>query len=461
MRITLEQVLKRLRALGPASRGDLAEALGASAATIYRRLQEAEADGHVTHFGRGRATRYALRVPLFNRATGELPLYRVDGAGLIQHLATLAGLAHGAVLVRPPQGEGPLPPLLRGEGGQGYFEDLPFFLQDLRPQGFLGRQFARTVADLPDDPARWNADQVGAYLLDHAVDLPGDLLLGEGAVERFRHWRPTPLTPVDFPAEAERVLAGEVAGSSAGGEQPKFPGAVAGREVLVKFSPAEADSAAARRQRDLLVCEHLALTTLADHGLPVAKSRLHEAGGRLFLESERFDRTAQGGRLPALSLGAGDAEFVGAGQGWARVAAALARQGWLTGTDRERIETAEVFATWIENSDQHLGNITLQPRPDGRLGLAPLYDMVPMRHAPRQSEVPPTPAFHPPVARGNRTRWTEAGAMAADFWRRASTDERVSAGFQEIAAGRRERIEQIMRQAEQGAGQAPEAGPGW
>lgn len=461
MPLSDEQLIARLQALGTASRQELVEVLGVSAPTVYRHLQRAEAAGRVVRFGHGRATRYAVRSPLFNRAAEGFPLYRVDGTGTIEHLATLTGLTHGAVLVRPPREKTPLPPLLRGEGGKGHFDDLPFFLQDLRPQGFLGRQYARTVADLPDNPARWTANQVGAYLLDHAVDLPGDLLLGEGAVERFRHWRPTSLTPEDFPAEAERVLAGEVAGSSAGGEQPKFPAAVASREVLVKFSPAEADSAAARRWRDLLVCEHLALTTLADHGLPVAKSRLHKTGGRLFLESERFDRTAQGGRVPALSLWAVDAEFVGAGQGWGRVAAALTRQGWLSEADRDRLETAEAFADWIENSDQHLGNITLQPRPDGRLGVAPLYDMVPMRHAPRQSEVPPTPEFHPPVARGDRTRWTEAGTMAADFWRRASTDERVSADFQDIAAGRRERIEEAVRQAETGGGKGPETGPGW
>ncbi|KPV41867.1 hypothetical protein AN478_00230 [Thiohalorhabdus denitrificans] len=461
MALSAEQLIARLQALGTASRSELAQVLGVSTPTVYRHLQRAEAAGRVVRFGRGRATRYAVRAPLFNRRVEELPLYRVDGAGTIHHLATLAGLANGATLVRPSTEEAALPRLLRGDSGNGHYDDLPFFLQDLRPQGFLGHQYAHRVADLPDNPDRWTASQVGAYLLDHAVDLPGDLLLGDGAVERFRHWSPNQLTPADFPAEAERVLAGEVPGSSAGGEQPKFPAAVGGREVLVKFSPAENDSAAARRQRDLLVCEHLALATLAEHGLPVAKSRLHEAGGRLFLESERFDRTAQGGRLPALSLWAVDAEFAGAGQGWGRVAAALARQGWLTGADRERIETAEAFADWIENTDQHLGNITLQPRPDGRLALAPLYDMVPMRHAPRQSEVPPTPEFHPPVSRGNRTRWAETGAMAADFWRRAGADERVSEAFRELAAARHQLIEQAVRQTEEAAPRGTESGPGW
>ncbi|MGM0413149.1 MAG: DeoR family transcriptional regulator, partial [Pseudomonadota bacterium] len=61
MQVSIDQVLSRLRRLGTASRAELVAALGASAATIYRRLQEAEAQGRVARFGRGPATRYALR----------------------------------------------------------------------------------------------------------------------------------------------------------------------------------------------------------------------------------------------------------------------------------------------------------------------------------------------------------------------------------------------------------------
>jgi len=456
----MDQVLKRLRGLGPASRGELAEALGASAATIYRRLQDAEAEGLVARFGRSRATRYALRAPLFQRVADEVPLFRVDDVGHIHKLAVLVGLADGGVLVRPPSGNRELPPLLLGEDGSGCFPDLPFFLQDLRPQGFLGRQFAHSVPELPDNPERWSAAQIGAYLLDHATDLPGDLLVGESAVDRFRHWHPDQVAPPDYPALADKALAGEVAGSSAGGEQPKFPAEVEGRPVLVKFSPPATDSAVATRWRDLIVCEHLALTTLDRHGLPVAKSRLLEEDDRLFLESERFDRTPKG-RLPALSLWAIDAEFVGAGQGWRQVAEALFRQGLLPAEDLERIAIAEHFADWIENTDQHLGNITLQPAPGGKLTLAPFYDMVPMRHAPRQGEIRPVPAFHPPVSRGNPAHWTQSGEMALDFWQQVSQDAQISPDFQRLAHDRARQIEKTLASANPTAPGRPENGPGW
>lgn len=461
MAVTLDQVIERLRALGTASRGELARALGVSPPTIYRRLQEAEAQERVTHFGRGRATRYAVRGPLFQRVAGEVPLFRVDGTGHVHQLAGLLGLADGATLVRPPGAASDLPRLLLGEEGTGRFDDLPFFLQDLRPQGFLGRQFAHFVAEFPDTPDHWRSDQIGIYLLDHAVDLPGDLLLGDRAVERFRHWQPDRVDPADFPAMADRVLAGEVPGSSVGGEQPKFSAEVDGREVLVKFSPAETDSAAARRWRDLLVCEHLALATLADYGLAVANSRLFEGNRRLYLESERFDRTGHGGRLPALSLWAMDAEFVGAGQGWSRVASALGRQGLLAEGVPEKIAVAESFADWIENTDQHLGNITLQPRPDGRLALAPLYDTVPMRHGPRQGEVPPAPKFHPPASHGDRTLWAETGEMAAALWERAGDDQRITPEFRSLARDRQQQIERSLLEAGTASEDSPGSGPGW
>ncbi|MCG5520326.1 HipA domain-containing protein, partial [Ectothiorhodospira sp. 9905] len=245
----------------------------------------------------------------------------------------------------------------------------------------------------------------------------------------------------DFPALAQRVLSGGAPGSSVGGEQPKFTAEVAGRPVLVKFSPPDDGSAVAQRLRDLLVCEYLALTTLGEHRLAVAESRLLEREGRFFLESVRFDRTARGGCLPALSLLTVDAEFCGIGRDWDLAIQALARQVRVTDETPATVTLLQAFANWIENSDQHLGNLTLQPHPDGRLALAPVYDMLPMLHAPRPGEVPPTPVFQPPPAHGGIELWRQGGAMALDFWRRAAVDERISPNFRAVAAGRAEAVE--------------------
>ena len=75
------------------------------------------------------------------------------------------------------------------------------------------------------------------------------------------------------PRLAAQVMAGEPIGSSAGGEQPKFAVRVDGRDVLVKFSAAS-NNAVSQRWRDLLRAEHLALRTLAEHGLAAADSEI-------------------------------------------------------------------------------------------------------------------------------------------------------------------------------------------
>jgi hypothetical protein len=70
---------------------------------------------------------------------------------------------------------------------------------------------------------------------------------------------------------------------------------------------------------NLLVCEHLALQTLLDAGVSAAKTQILTGAGRVFLEAERFDRTAQG-RVGMVSLMVFDAEYVGAMDNWAAAA---------------------------------------------------------------------------------------------------------------------------------------------
>ena len=93
----------------------------------------------------------------------------------------------------------------------------------------------------------------------------------------------------DYPALTRGALQGQLPGSSAGGEQPKFCCVTQGRSVIVKFSSG-GDSLVDQRTRDLLLCEHLALEVLRQAGLPAARTQLFLREGRVFLESERFDR---------------------------------------------------------------------------------------------------------------------------------------------------------------------------
>jgi hypothetical protein len=196
----------------------------------------------------------------------------------------------------------------------GWFDGLPYFLQDLRPDGFLGRQFARAhaqVLQLGEDPRQWSDDDVLYAISLLGADHSGNFIVGEGA---FRLWldqvqQPPPCleeTQVSaaYIERALRAMQDGDGGSSAAGEFPKFTAlrTLNGgpTHVLVKFSGSD-NSAGTRRWSDLLVCEHLAAHSLATmSGLTAAQTSVLQAGNRTFLEAVRFDRHGIRGRSKGL-----------------------------------------------------------------------------------------------------------------------------------------------------------------
>jgi hypothetical protein len=186
----------------------------------------------------------------------------------------------------------------------GWFPGLPYPLDDMRPQGFLGRHFARAHAltfQVPEDPTRWGEDHVLAMLSVYGTDAPGNLILGEtayrGYLQRVQEGY-LPIhedqLPTSYLNQAEQAMAHGVATSSAGGEFPKFTTCRfqdrKPRHVIVKFSGND-QTPDVRRWADLLVCEHIALKTINDSLECIAsQSALLEAGDRTFLEVQRFDR---------------------------------------------------------------------------------------------------------------------------------------------------------------------------
>lgn len=423
-----QDIVAALAARGGLARAaDLMAALGISQATLSRRVRDAGET--VLALGRGRATRYALARAVRGGAS-RFPVYRVGPDGRVSRHGELLTLHGGRCLLR------------MAEGGELLHDGLPWFIEDMRPQGFLGRLFARQAAPLgvPADPREWTGDDALLALSQRGEDCVGNLILGEGSLARYldRAARPpVTITEQDYPALAAATLAGEMPGSSAGGEQPKFACAVAGqappRHLIVKFSPPVASGGAARRWADLLVCECLALATLRGGGWPAAASRLVEAGGRLLLEVERFDRTARG-RIGIVSGAAVEAEFVGGATTWSRLGVALAAAGRLSQTDAESLAALELFGGMIGNSDMHLGNVSFFT--EGRFALAPCYDMLPMRYAPvGRGEVLPdiaAPAI-PAFSHETRNLWLAAADLAGAFWRGVKPDARLGGRFDAIA----------------------------
>ena len=163
--------------------------------------------------------------------------------------------------------------------------------------------------------------------------------------------------------------------------------------------------------------------------------------GRVFLESERFDRTPLaadaplGGRIGMVSLQVYNAEYVGEIDNWAATAHRMAARHLLTQADARTLRLLEAYGQLIANTDRHYGNISLVLKDDD-WALSPTYDMLPMLYAPVSGELVPRDFASRPQQPTAATlgEWDEAQRLARDFWQAAAADERVSADFRAIAA---------------------------
>jgi hypothetical protein len=433
-------------ASGVQSAQDLVKGLRVSQATVSRQI--AELGSRVERIGRGPSSRYALRRSIRGAGT-TWPVYRQEPSGRILVFGWLSAL-YGGFRFQFESGSVPVW-IPREFARSGLFPGLPFFLQEIRPQGFLGRLIARNCAGtlmLPLDIQNWSDEDALIYFLSRGDDLPGDLFVGDATAQRVLEHQ-AQLSPIAsegrisgymrFAADAER---GDVVGSSAGGEQPKFAAVireVSGglRHVLVKFTAAES-SVVSERWRDLLVCEHLALQALQTFlGVDVCESSVYDHGGRRFLEVTRFDRVGATGRRGVLSLGSIlDANaFAIEGEQWGDVAQAMSAAGLLDAIDVKTVRTIWCFGQCIGNNDMHRGNFAFLTHDEGPFRLAPVYDMLPMVYAPARQGNIPTQVFHHPVPVPRfQSEWDQAMGAAGEFWQRVRDEPLISSGFREIAA---------------------------
>ena len=405
---------------GPATSKQLQSQAGLSQTAVS--LQIRKAGDRILHKQDGRTRLYMLTCFAFNSGD-RLPLYMVDAHGNSTTVACILPLAHGGFYVKP---DTRMPAVLLGESGDGFYDDLPYFLDDLKPQGFMGRQIATELAhhtgEFPTDPRDWSTEHIGQYLTSNGDDLPGNFKVGHQAHLRLR-FPPLAFTENDYPTLADEALKGVKSGSSAGGEQPKFTAFNSNRSahVIVKFSP-KGDDPVARRWRDILITEFHAVEALHKKGFPAVEARLIEGGGRLFFESTRFDRVAEHGRLSLISLSAVDAEFTGIGANWPKVINALFERQLISKEHAYDAIYMWHFGRLINNTDMHLGNLSLAI--DGDVfRLLPVYDMCSMGFSPKASEVIPF-SFTPPAKVD--AYFDEVKRTAYDFWERVSNDPRIS-----------------------------------
>lgn len=443
----------------PVAAAALAERLGVNRMSLSRLV--AAAGDKIMRLGRTRATSYAARQQ--TPAGSQWPLYRLRPDGTLEELGQLSALTGDSfhfetALTRPNLTRSP------DSDVRGWFPGLPWYLDDLRPQGFLGRTFAHRHAAMlgvPPDLNRWQLSDILRALVHAGGTETGDLLLSGAAVHRALAGMRDPADHVAaadrlqrYPERARAAVEGEDIGSSPGGEQPKFTATVetadGRRAMLVKFAQPAAGEAA-ERWSDLLVCEHLALETLRDAGVEAAASTLLQTPTHTFLEVERFDRSADVlGRRGFVSLLALSSAFTGEStRDWGAAGQLLQAQGWLTAATVERMARLHAFGRLIGNTDMHQGNIAFELIDEGRLPLAPAYDMLPMSLAPSRTGVlraalPLGPVA--PASPGDLEHLCWAAPLAVRFWERVATNTQVrSASLRDIAEQNAHRVRQMGR----------------
>jgi hypothetical protein len=422
--ILAETALAFIRSQGAVASADIQARLGVSQPTVSRTLAPLLRSASILKVGAARSQMYVAPRHI-ERVGAEVPVIKVDANGDPAPFGRIVPLQGGRCWMDEE------------EGPSALHDGLPWFLSDMRPQGFIGRAFAHGHPELglPANPEHWTDDDVLQALALCGEDLPGNLVVGGESFRRFQSIaaRPAPdVSASDYPAMADSAMQGTLPGSSAGGEQPKFCTVRDGRQVIVKFSPS-GTSPADKRSRDLLVCEHVALRTLQEAGVAAATTRLFIEAGRVFLEVERFDRTARG-RIGMVSLMAYDAQHIGKIDNWAATANRMVSRGLLRADDAQRLRFLEAFGRLIGNTDRHYGNISLLIE-NGTWRLSPAYDVLPTLYAPINGELPPRDLAASDLAPTVETlgEWQAARQLASAFWQTVAADERITAPFRAIA----------------------------
>lgn len=382
----------------------------------------------IVRIGKGPSIQYALRDA--GRGIGSQPVYRVTSEGCIRSLGTL-------VPVRP---EGFV--MQQDDGACLYSQGLPWWLFDMRPQGYLGRAYAARHAvslGLPEQVHLWSDTHSLRALVAHGHDAVGNLLLGNAARDRFlASTVPAPIGEADkletYVRLADEAARGELPGSSAGGEQPKFVAYAetpsGPRHVMVKFTFPD-DNPVSERWRDLLLAEHLALDTLNAMGVKAVQTRILDFAGQRFLEVERFDRVGELGRHGLFSLAALDGEFVGSGTiVWPAITPRLVAEEVIKPEAADGAALLYAFGTLIGNTDMHTGNLSFMSAHGRPYDLAPAYDQLPMGFAPKSGGGMSNGLNPANLAATIRNEvWIHAEALAREYFQRIGDEAGFSDNF--------------------------------
>lgn len=424
---------------GPRSASELRQRLAISQPSFSRLIAK---EDQVIQFGKARATRYALKRPI--REMDKIPLWRVDETGKAHKFADIYPCwPQGSCLVVGPGGD------------EEWFDGLPWYLTDLRPQGFLGRAWGRRLAArlrLAEDICLWQEEEILYALTIFDGDYTGGWLVGN---ENYRRWieadAPRAIAIDEkiacYTRLARDALAGEIVGSSAGGEQPKFTcyaqTSQGDAHMIVKFTVPQ-KTAIAQRWGDLLLAESIALRLLRETGIAACEATtLFSPEGQVYLEAKRFDCVGIAGRRPIVSLEALQSEYVSSPGIWPDAMRHLLDQKLIAEETLARCEKIWAFGRLIANSDMHAGNLSFYLT-DAPFEMTPVYDMLPMAFAPNSAGMMRNEAVElkfdftvSPAA------WRFAIPLATTFWQTLATDKRISPDLRAIAGEMPAKIQAI------------------
>ena len=291
------------------------------------------------------------------------------------------------------------------ESGFALSEDLPLVDVEYLPPGRLTADAQRAVGAVDDArPDRWGekvirfVDKPRRLSLMEYLYYAGDDRFGALGVSisssLYRPRRASPLPRLEDAQQLSEVAAKIEAseplnaleasiiaggGSPLGGAKPKALIDIDGEPWVIKFFNNE--------PVDTPLIEHATMTLAERAGIAVAKTQVIHLSGENALAIRRFDREPNR-RIHCLSAGTAIRAATAAGEepgmGYPELARILRRVGVAKDdsnlSDARELFRRMVFNILIDNTDDHEKNhslLVISPFENGRLRLAPAYDVLP------------------------------------------------------------------------------------
>jgi HipA-like C-terminal domain len=414
-KIDLSEAVAALLARGePLTAAQLAASTGKSVSSMSLAIKAL--GERVVRMGAARSTRYALAKELLGLPPRQTLLW-ADASGqetVLGHITYLQGdrfflSLNDHQMVTPAN-------------------TLPWYLQPLKPQGFLGRKLLLSKPGLPRDPEQLSMAQVLSLMASSRADPPGAITISDKPTSSHTFSsggnQASRLQFLESRANEDSESAPPK--SSAGGEQPKFTLVWFDepvKHVLVKFSPPH-DTPFGERWKALLKLEHLGLSILQKGGIESAVTQCYHGERRFFLSSQRFDRIGAHGKRHVVAISALHDEFTpGSLANWVKTAEGLHAKKLITEQELRTIATIHAFGHYIGNTDMHFGNLSffvddvIKPT----IRLAPVYDMLPMMWRPDpHTGLSDSPIRQQQMPAGFATEQELARQWAIEFWERAA-----------------------------------------